>query len=158
VLVAVPTKERRHKMMAIWVDPRRVVKLDSSTVLEVDNLVKGTRSLVHISHVKLYSDADLGREVELQAVVEQLEHAVFTIRKLLDCAMKRPRWNGKCYALGADIRTKKALGNRVYFENGHLGLSREVSYQTRRSRACRSVPSRMTGRCSGWQYFTSLYG
>jgi hypothetical protein len=84
VLVAVPMKERRHKMMAIWRGPRRVVKLDSSTVFEVDNLVKGTHSLVHISHVKLYSDADQGREVELQAVAEQLEHAVFTIRKLLD--------------------------------------------------------------------------
>jgi hypothetical protein len=77
VLVAVPKKEWRHKMMAIWRGPRRVVKLDSSTVLEVDNLVKGMRSLVHISHVTLYSDADLGRDVELQAVAEQLEHAVF---------------------------------------------------------------------------------
>jgi Chromo (CHRromatin Organisation MOdifier) domain len=40
--------------------------------------------LVHISHVKLYSDADLEREVELQEVAEQLEHAFFKIRKLLD--------------------------------------------------------------------------
>jgi Chromo (CHRromatin Organisation MOdifier) domain len=98
VLVAVPKKERRHKMMAIWRGPRRDFKLDSSMVLEVDNLVKGTHSLVHISHVKLYSDADLGREVELQAVAEQVEHAVFTIRKLLDLRYEasKTEWQVLC--------------------------------------------------------------
>jgi hypothetical protein len=33
VLVSISTKERRHKMTAIWRGPRRVVKLDSSTVV-----------------------------------------------------------------------------------------------------------------------------
>jgi hypothetical protein len=88
--------------MAIWRGPSRVVKLDSSTVLEVDNFVKKTRSLVYIAHVKLYSDVDLGREVELHAVAEQLEHAVFTIRKLLDLRYEASKmeWQVLCACLG----------------------------------------------------------
>jgi hypothetical protein len=52
VLVAVPRKDRRHKLMATWRGPRRVVRLESHSILEVENLVKGTSSLVQCSHLK----------------------------------------------------------------------------------------------------------
>jgi hypothetical protein len=40
VLVAVPRKDRRHNLMATWRGPRRVVRLESHSILEVENLVK----------------------------------------------------------------------------------------------------------------------
>jgi hypothetical protein len=66
VLVAVPRKDRRHKLMATWRGPRRVVRLESDSILEVENLVKGTRSLVHCSHLKHYAGKDLHQTVELE--------------------------------------------------------------------------------------------
>jgi Chromo (CHRromatin Organisation MOdifier) domain len=84
VLVAVPKKERRHKLMAVWRGPRRIVRLDSPSTFEVENIVKGKRSIVHRSHLKLFSDSSRGQEVELEQVAEHLEHEVFTIRKFLD--------------------------------------------------------------------------
>jgi hypothetical protein len=66
VLVAVPKKERRHKIMAVWRGPRRIVRLDSPSTFEVGNIVKGKRSIVHFSPLKLYSDSIRGQEVELE--------------------------------------------------------------------------------------------
>jgi Chromo (CHRromatin Organisation MOdifier) domain len=84
VLVAVPKKERRHKLTAVWRGPRSIVRLDSSSTFGVENIVKCRRSIVHFSHLVLYSDSSRGQEVEREKVAEHLEREVFTIRKFLD--------------------------------------------------------------------------
>lgn len=70
--------------MAVWRGPRRVVRLESRSILELENMIKGTRPLVHISHVKPYVDSHRGQELEMEAVTQHLEHEVFTIRDMLD--------------------------------------------------------------------------
>jgi hypothetical protein len=70
--------------------PRRVVRLESDSILQFENLVKGTRSLMHCSYIKHYADADLHQTVELVELVELekisefLEHEVFTVQKFCD--------------------------------------------------------------------------
>lgn len=84
VLVAVPEKNRRHKLMAKWRGPRRVVRVESDSIYEVENILTFKRAVVHHSRLMHYSDAALEITVELEAAVEHMDHEVFTVKKFTD--------------------------------------------------------------------------
>lgn len=84
VLIAVPEQNRRHKLMAKWRGPRRVVRVESNSIYEVENILSFKRVVVHRSRLMHYSDASLNVSVQLQAAAEHLDHDVFTVKKFTD--------------------------------------------------------------------------
>lgn len=84
VLIAVPAKNRRHKLMAKWRGPRRIVRVESDSLYEVENILSFKRVVVHRSRLMHYSDATLEVSVELEAAAEHLDHDVFTVKTFSD--------------------------------------------------------------------------
>lgn len=80
VLIAVPEQSRRHKLEAKWRGPRRVVRAESDSTYEVENILTFKRVIVHHSRLIHYHDPSLNITVELEAAAEHLDHDTYTVK------------------------------------------------------------------------------
>lgn len=67
-------QEKGHKQSFVWRGPRKILKVNSNWVFEVENLVTKKREVVHARRLKLYR-ADMD-EVEIDD--ELISHAEFS--------------------------------------------------------------------------------
>ena len=80
VMVARDANVSGQKLSVRWRGPRRVTKVLSDWVYEVEDLVKGTKSFAHATRIRLYADKDLEVTEDLRT---QLAHneCSFTVEK-----------------------------------------------------------------------------
>jgi hypothetical protein len=66
VLVATTRKSAGHNLEVQWKGPRRITSIPTAWTYEVEDLLQGRKSEVHVSRIKLYKDKDLNVTQELK--------------------------------------------------------------------------------------------
>lgn len=84
VLIAVPEKNKRHKLIKKWRGPRRIVCTESNSIYGVENIFNLKRTLVHHSRLNQYADSSLNVTVELEAASDHLDHELYRVKKFTD--------------------------------------------------------------------------
>jgi len=84
VLVAQRTAKDGHKLRLRWRGPRRVTRVESEYIYEVQDLLTEQHSLVHANRLKLYSDSHLNVTEELKDSIDHNNPRLNTVTKLLD--------------------------------------------------------------------------
>jgi hypothetical protein len=86
--VADSVSRPRHvpKLAVRWQGPCRVVRLDSNTIYEIENLVDGPSDVFHYSQIRIYSDDSLHVSELLTTEIASSEQRMkeYKIEKLLD--------------------------------------------------------------------------
>jgi len=73
-------KKRRLK----WTGPRRIIRVVSDFIFEVEDLITGSYALIHSNRLKFYADSQLNVTEELLDTVEHNDPHLQTVTKLLD--------------------------------------------------------------------------
>lgn len=72
----------RMKVSANWVGPRRVTRILSDFTVEVEHLVNGSTSAMHVSRIKPYVDSLVGTNVQIKKVADYIDHVHFSVDKI----------------------------------------------------------------------------
>ncbi len=57
-------------MSTNWVGPRRISRISSDFIIEIEHLFTDATALVHVCRVKPYADASVGTLAQIQEVAE----------------------------------------------------------------------------------------
>ena len=83
VLVAKREKDDGHKLRVTWQGPRRIIRAVSELVFECEDLISGSRSLIHANRLKRYSDRSLNITEELLGTIDNNSPHLQTVEELL---------------------------------------------------------------------------
>ena len=84
VLVAKEKARSGPKLHVQWIGPRRVTRVHSPTVFEVQDLINESLALVHANRLKFYADSQLEVTEELLRSIDHNDTHYNTVVKLLD--------------------------------------------------------------------------
>ena len=83
VLVGITNIKSRQKLRVRWIGPRRITKVFSDWVFEVEDLITQKKENVHASRLKFFSSYDLDVTEDLRNQIAHNEES-FEIEKILD--------------------------------------------------------------------------
>jgi len=84
VLVAKRSTCHGKKLRLKWTGPRRIIRVVSDFIFEVEDLITGSYALIHSNRLKFYADSQLNVTEELLDTVEHNDPHLQTVTKLLD--------------------------------------------------------------------------
>ena len=83
-MVAKRVSNDGHKLRVRWKGPRRISRVVSEYVYEVEDLVDQTHAVVHANRLKFYADSHLDVTEELLDTIDHNEPHYNTVEKLMD--------------------------------------------------------------------------
>jgi hypothetical protein len=104
VMAAMPYRSSDHKLMARWRGPYRIVNEVTKYEYEVEHIVTGEVTNVHIRRLKYYADKELDLPIEISKEVtsEDVFNKIYEVEEILDikynpdakCLQARVKWAG----------------------------------------------------------------
>lgn len=81
-VIVARTHGSRTEILTNWVPPRRISKIKSAYMLEIDHLFTRETSVIHACPVKPYADASDGSKAEMKEVAEFNDRILYFVNNI----------------------------------------------------------------------------